>query len=94
MPGKRSAQRDRGASRCPGPARRQYSRPKRRGLCKLHQAFVTHLQEEGLARFLLRDVGAFHDFVDFERLLAQGGQDIVSIIQYGSSFSSASEKFQ
>jgi hypothetical protein len=34
-----------------------------------------------LARFLIDDIGAFHDFVDLERLLAERGQDIFSIIE-------------
>jgi hypothetical protein len=38
---------------------------------ELHQAFVSHFQQEGLARFLIHDIGAFHDLVDFERLLAE-----------------------
>src|SRR5207302_6342601 len=38
---------------------------------KLHQAFVAHFQQKGLASFLIHDIGAFHDFVDFERLLAE-----------------------
>ena len=49
---------------------------------ELHQAFVAHFQQEGLASFLIHDVGAFHDFVDFERFLAESAQDIFSIIQH------------
>jgi len=49
---------------------------------ELHQAFVSHLQQQGLASFLIHDIGAFHDFVDFERLLAERAQDIFSIIQH------------
>jgi hypothetical protein len=49
---------------------------------ELHQAFVSHFQQEGLASFLIRDIGAFHDLVDFERLLAERAQDIFSIIQH------------
>jgi hypothetical protein len=48
---------------------------------ELHQAFVSHFQKEGLASFLIHDIGAFHDFVNFERLLAERAQDIFSIIQ-------------
>src|SRR6202795_1349144 len=47
---------------------------------EFHQAFVSHFQQEGLAGFLIRDIGAFHDLVDFERLLAERAQDIFSII--------------
>jgi hypothetical protein len=49
---------------------------------ELHQAFVSHFQQEGLASFLIHDIGAFHDLVDFERLLAERAQDIFSIIQH------------
>jgi hypothetical protein len=49
---------------------------------ELHQAFVAHFQQEGLASFLIHDIGAFHYFVDFERLLAERAQDIFSIIQH------------
>jgi hypothetical protein len=49
---------------------------------ELHQAFVAHFQQEGLASFLIHDIGAFHDFVDFEWLLAKRAQDIFSIIQH------------
>jgi hypothetical protein len=49
---------------------------------ELHQAFVSHFQQEGLASFLIHDIGAFHDFVDFERFLAERAQDIFSIIQH------------
>src|SRR5580692_1660229 len=47
-----------------------------------HQTFVSHFQEEGLANFLVHDIGAFHDLVDFERLLAERAEDIFSIIQH------------
>jgi len=49
---------------------------------ELHRAFVSHFQQEGLASFLVRDIGAFHDLVDFERLLSKRHQDIFSIIQH------------
>jgi len=52
---------------------------------ELHQAFVAHFQQEGLANFLVHDIGAFHDFVDFERLLAERAQDVFSIIQHDQS---------
>jgi hypothetical protein len=48
---------------------------------ELNQAFVSHFQQEGLASFFIRDVGAFHNLVHFERLLAERIQDIFSIIQ-------------
>jgi hypothetical protein len=49
---------------------------------ELHQAFVSHFQQEGLASFFIRDIGAFHDLVHFERLLAERTQDIFSIVQH------------
>ncbi len=49
---------------------------------ELHQAFVSHFQQQGLASFLICDIGAFHDFVNLERLLAERIQDILSIIQH------------
>src|SRR5260221_10554352 len=36
----------------------------------------------GLASFLIHNIGAFHDLVDFERLLAERAEDIFSIIQH------------
>ncbi len=38
---------------------------------ELHQTFVSHFQQEGLARLLIHKIGAFHDLVQFERLLAE-----------------------
>jgi hypothetical protein len=52
---------------------------------ELHRAFVPHFQQEGLASFLVRDIGAFHDLVDFERLLPKRHQDIFSIIQHAET---------
>ena len=49
---------------------------------ELHQAFVSHFQQEGLARFFIHDIGASHDLAHFERLLAERAQDIFSIIQH------------
>src|SRR5947207_7087422 len=49
---------------------------------ELHQTFVSHFQQEGLASFLIHDIGALHDLVDFERLLAERAEDIFSIIQH------------
>ena len=49
---------------------------------ELHQAFVSHFQQEGLASFLIHDIGAFHDLVDLEWLFAERAQDIFSIIQH------------
>ena len=49
---------------------------------ELDQTLVAHLQKEGLASFRIRDIGAPHDLVDCERLLAESAQDIFSIIQH------------
>ena len=49
---------------------------------ELHQAFVSHFQQEGLTSFFIQDIGAFHDLAQFERLLAERTQDIFSIIQH------------
>lgn len=53
---------------------------------ELNQPFVSHLQQEGLASFLIHDVGAFHDFVDFEWLFAERAQDIFAIVQHDQSY--------
>jgi len=47
---------------------------------ELYQTFVSHFQEEDLASFLVQDIGAFHDLIDFEWLLTQRAQDILSVI--------------
>jgi hypothetical protein len=49
---------------------------------ELHQAFVSHFQQEGLANFFIRDIGALHYLVHFERLLAERAQDIFSITEH------------
>jgi hypothetical protein len=38
-----------------------------------------------LASFFIRDIGAFHDLVHFERLLAERIQDIFSIMQHNET---------
>jgi hypothetical protein len=52
---------------------------------ELHQAFLSHFQQEGLASFLIDDIGALHDLVNFQRLLAKRAQDIFSIIQHNQT---------
>ena len=52
---------------------------------ELHQALLSHFQQEGLASFLIHDIGALHDLVDFQRLLAKRAQDIFSIIQHNQT---------
>ena len=49
---------------------------------ELDQTFVAHFQKEGLASSRIRDIGAPHDFVEFEGLFAERSQDIFSIIQH------------
>jgi hypothetical protein len=44
-----------------------------------------------LTSFLVGDVGSFHNLIDFEGLLAERVQNILSIIQHDCSISSASE---
>jgi hypothetical protein len=48
---------------------------------ELHQAFIPHFQQQLLAGFLIGDIGALHDFVNLQRLLAKRAQDIFAIIQ-------------
>jgi hypothetical protein len=49
---------------------------------EFYQTFVSHFQQQGLAHFFIRNIGAFHDLVDFEWLLAKRAQDILSIVQH------------
>jgi hypothetical protein len=49
---------------------------------EFYQPFASHFQQQGLAGFLIHDVGAFHDLIDLERLLAECAQDIRSVIQH------------
>jgi hypothetical protein len=49
---------------------------------ELYQTIISHFQQKGLARLLVRDIGAFHDFVGFEWLLARRTQDILSVVQH------------
>ena len=49
---------------------------------EFHRSFVSHSQQERLASFLVRDIGAFHDLVGFERLLMERTQDFVTVIQH------------
>jgi hypothetical protein len=52
---------------------------------EFHQTFAAHFQKQGLAGFLIHHIGAFHDLVDLERLLAEHTQDILPIIQHDYS---------
>jgi hypothetical protein len=57
---------------------------------KFHRAFVSHLQEKGLAFFLIYNIGALHNLVNLERFLSKRAQDFFSIIQQDSLLPSAS----
>jgi hypothetical protein len=59
---------------------------------ELYQTVVPHFQQKGLARFLVRNIGAFHDFVDFEWLLAERAQYILSLIQHDQTPTAADER--
>jgi hypothetical protein len=52
---------------------------------ELHQAFVTHLQKQGLAGFLIREIGTPHELVGLLRLLAKRIEDIFAIFQHNCS---------
>jgi hypothetical protein len=52
---------------------------------EFHQAFVAHLQKQGLAGFLIRKIGAPHELVGPLRLLAERTQDILAIFQHNCS---------
>jgi hypothetical protein len=52
---------------------------------EFHSTLVSHFQQEGLASFLVHDIGSSHDLTNLERLFAQSAQDIVSIIQHAFS---------
>jgi hypothetical protein len=52
---------------------------------EFHNALVSHFQQEGLASFLVQDIGSSHDLTNLERLFVQSAQDIVSIIQHAFS---------
>jgi hypothetical protein len=52
---------------------------------EFQNALVSHFQQEGLASFLVQDIGSSHDLMNLERLFVQSAQDIVSIIQHAFS---------
>jgi hypothetical protein len=52
---------------------------------EFHQAFVAHFQKQGLAGFLIREIGTPHQLVGLLRLLAERIQDILSIFQHNCS---------
>src|SRR5690349_21294025 len=52
---------------------------------EFHQTLVAHLQQQRLAGFLIREIGAPHDLVGLERLLAKRIQDILAIFQHNLS---------
>ncbi|MEH2533426.1 hypothetical protein V1277_000189 [Bradyrhizobium sp. AZCC 1588] len=52
---------------------------------ELHEAFVAHLQKQGLAGFLIGEIGTSHDLVDLKRLFAERIQNILAIFQHDLS---------
>jgi len=52
---------------------------------ELHQTFVAHFQKQGLAGFLIREIGTPHQLIGLERLLAKRIQDIFAIFQHNCS---------
>jgi hypothetical protein len=58
---------------------------------EFHNALVSHFQQEGLASFLVHDIGSSHDLTNLERLFVQSAQDIVSIIQHAFSLTITSD---
>ena len=58
---------------------------------EFHDALVSHFQQEGLASFLVQDIGSSHDLTNLERLFVQSAQDIVSIIQHAFSLTITSD---
>jgi hypothetical protein len=52
---------------------------------EFYSTFISHLQQEGLASFLVRNIGASHDLMNLERLFAQSAQNLRSIIQHAFS---------
>jgi hypothetical protein len=49
---------------------------------ELHQTFIAHFQKQGLAGFLIREIGTPHDLIGLERLLAERVQNILAIFQH------------
>jgi hypothetical protein len=52
---------------------------------EFHQTFVAHFQKQGLAGFLVREIGSPHELVGLLRLLAKRIQDILAIFQHNCS---------
>jgi hypothetical protein len=56
---------------------------------EFYSTLVPHFQEEGLASFLVRNIGSSHDLMNLERLFTQSTQDLGSIIQHAFSLTIA-----
>jgi hypothetical protein len=54
---------------------------------EFHNALVPHSQQEGLASFLVGNIGSFHDLMHLEWLFAKSTQDFVAIIEHARSLS-------
>ena len=52
---------------------------------EFNSTLISHLQQEGLASFLVRNIGSSHDLMNLERLFAQSAQNIGSIVQHAFS---------
>jgi hypothetical protein len=52
---------------------------------EFHQTFIAHFQKQGLAGFLIREIGSPHELVGLLRLLAERIQDILAIFQHNCS---------
>jgi hypothetical protein len=52
---------------------------------EFYSTLISHLQQEGLASFLVRNIGSSHDLMNLERLFAQSAQNLRSIIQHAFS---------
>jgi hypothetical protein len=52
---------------------------------EFHQTFVAHFQKQGLAGFLIGQVGPPHELIGLLRLLAERIQDILAVFQHNGS---------
>jgi hypothetical protein len=66
----------------PQASRSGCDRPKTFIDVELDSALVSHLEQERLAGFLVRHVGALHDFEDLHRPLTKRGHNFFSILQH------------
>jgi hypothetical protein len=62
---------------------RSHDRPIALVNIELYQTFLAHLQQDGLASFVVDDVRAPFNLKGLERLFAQRAQNMFSIVQHG-----------